>query len=668
MRRLPHLGLLERFALAGALPIVLLGVVVGQYLSRQIQHRALAEAEQSASLIARVAFQPHLTERDLERGLTASQVVALKKALHTKGGADGVARIKIWDRTGRVVYSDNRWLIGHRFLMFDELRDALSGVTRSGVSTLRRADNRGERNFGRLLEVYVPIVFPHSGNAAGAFDIYMPYAPIARAIRHDTRTIYVLLVAGLGLLYGTLFKIVSNASKRLREQAEELRRQAREKEHQALHDPLTDLPNRSLFADRVEQALVAAKRSQADVALLLMDLDRFKDINDTLGHQAGDLLLRELAARLSKALRASDTVARLGGDEFALLLPEVRDRHAIEDVVAKVQEAVQRPFYLQGLPLSVESSIGVAMFPRDGADAKTLLQRADIAMYVAKKGNAPYQAYEASEDEHNLERLRLVGELRRAMDRRELVVYYQPKADLRTGAVVGTEALVRWIHPTRGMVPPDEFIPLAQHTGLIMPMTMYVLDEAIRQCVAWQRQGVNLPVAVNLAPRTLINARLAADVTELLQLYQCAPHMLGFEITETTIMLDPFRALATLRQLNEMEVRLAIDDFGTGYSSLAYLKRLPVDEVKIDKTFISNMALDPDDTAIVRSTIDLARNLGLDVVAEGVETEEVRLQLLALGCDIMQGYLLSRPLPGDELLRWLKGERPPTASSAAVSG
>jgi diguanylate cyclase (GGDEF)-like protein len=658
MRRLPHLGLLERFALAGAIPIVLLGVVVGQYLNHQIQHRALAEAERSASLIARVAFQPHLNQRDLERGLTPTQVDALQKALHTKGGADGVARIKVWDRTGRVVYSDNRWLIGHRFLMFNQLRDALSGVTRSEVSTLRRADNRGERHLGSLLEVYVPIVFPHSGGPIGAFDIYMPYGPIARAIRHDTRTIYILLAAGLGLLYGTLFKIVSNASRRLRKQAEELGLQAREKEHQALHDPLTDLPNRTLFADRVEQALAAARRNQVDVALLLMDLDRFKDINDTLGHQAGDILLRELASRLRKALRASDTVARLGGDEFALLLPEVRDRQAIEDVVTKVQEAVQRPFYLQGLPLSVESSIGVAMFPRDGADATTLLQRADIAMYVAKKANAPYQLYESSQDEHNLERLRLVGEMRRAMDRRELVVYYQPKADLRTGAVVGAEALVRWIHPARGVVPPDEFIPLAQHTGLIMPMTMYVLDEAIRQCAAWQRQGMNMPVAVNLAPRTLINANLAADVSDLLQRYQLGPHMLGLEITETTIMLDPFRALATLRQLNEMQIRLAIDDFGTGYSSLAYLKRLPVHEVKIDKSFISNMALDPDDTAIVRSTIDLARNLGLDVVAEGVETDDVRLQLLGLGCDIMQGYLLSRPLPGDELLRWLKAEPP----------
>jgi EAL domain-containing protein (putative c-di-GMP-specific phosphodiesterase class I) len=240
------------------------------------------------------------------------------------------------------------------------------------------------------------------------------------------------------------------------------------------------------------------------------------------------------------------------------------------------------------------------------------------------------------------------------MDQRELSVYYQPKADLRTEAVVGTEALVRWIHPSRGVVPPDEFVPLAQRTGLIMPMTMYVLEEAIRQCAVWQRQGVHLATAVNLAPKTLAETELPTEIERLLDLYGVAPGYLSLEITETTIMHDPFRALATLRRLNEMGIRLAIDDFGTGYSSLSYLKRLPVHEVKIDKTFIMNMVDDADDAAIVRSTIDLARNLGLEVVAEGVETEEVRRQLIALGCDVMQGYHLSRPLPPDEIARWLE--------------
>jgi diguanylate cyclase (GGDEF)-like protein len=654
MRRFFHLGLLERFALAGAIPIVLLGLVLAQYLRHQIQHRALGQAEQAASLIARVAFQPHLAEQDLTRGLTPRQIAALDRVLHTKGGANGVARIKIWNRGGQIVYSDNRRLIGHRFLMFNGLRDALTGTTGSAISSLRRSDNGAERKYGRLLEVYLPIEFEHSTAPAGAFDVYLPYEPLATAIRNDTRTLYALLAGGLALLYGALFRIVAGASRRLREQAEELREQAREKEHQALHDALTGLPNRTLFADRVVQALAAARRDEVDVALLLMDLDRFKEINDTLGHQSGDLLLRELGRRLRKILRASDTVARLGGDEFGLLLREVRDRQAVDDVVAKVQAEVQRPFFLQGLPLAVESSIGVAMFPRDGADVETLLQRADVAMYVAKRANEPYRLYEASQDEHDPERLRLVGELRRAMDQRELSVYYQPKADLRTEAVVGTEALVRWIHPSRGVVPPDEFVPLAQRTGLIMPMTMYVLEEAIRQCAVWQRQGVHLATAVNLAPKTLAETELPTEIERLLDLYGVAPGYLSLEITETTIMHDPFRALATLRRLNEMGIRLAIDDFGTGYSSLSYLKRLPVHEVKIDKTFIMNMVDDADDAAIVRSTIDLARNLGLEVVAEGVETEEVRRQLIALGCDVMQGYHLSRPLPPDEIARWLE--------------
>jgi diguanylate cyclase (GGDEF)-like protein len=654
MRRSFHLGLLERFALVGLVPIVLLGLVLAQYLRHQIENRALAEAQRAGFLIARVGFQPKLTEHDLKHGLTKGQVEELDHALRSKSVADGVPRIKIWNRGGRIVYSDNRWLIGHRFLTFDRLRDALNGETASEVSTLRRADNGSERKFGRLLEVYVPIVFKPGHPPAGAVDVYLPYEPIARAIRRDTRTMYALLGAGLALLYGTLFKIVAGASKRLREQAEELRKQAREKEHQALHDPLTGLPNRTLLVDRVGQALVAARRNETEVALLLMDLDRFKEINDTLGHHCGDLLLRELGSRLKKVLRASDTVARLGGDEFALVLPDLSDRSAIDEVVRKVQEAVQKPFILQGLPLAIDTSIGVAVFPDHGGDTETLLQRADVAMYVAKSSNVPFQIYESEQDEHDPERLRLVGDLRRAMEEHELVVYYQPKAELQSGAVLSTEALIRWIHPTRGVVGPDQFIPLAQHTGLIMPLTMYVLDEAIKQAAEWQRQGIHLAVAVNLATRNLMNPRLAGDIRELLDLHGLEARWLALEITEGTIMADPFRALTVLRELNAMGVRLAIDDFGTGYSSLAYLKRLPVDEVKIDKSFIKNMVADSSDAAIVRSTIDLARNLGLEVVAEGVETEEVRESLLLLGCHLMQGYYLTRPLPPAEFLNWLR--------------
>jgi diguanylate cyclase (GGDEF)-like protein len=417
---------------------------------------------------------------------------------------------------------------------------------------------------------------------------------------------------------------------------------------------LTGLPNRVLFADRISQAIRGASRSGDEVAVFLMDLDRFKEVNDTLGHHSGDLLLQELSARLQRALRASDSVARLGGDEFGVLLPDLVDRQAIEEVVDRIRTAVERPFYVQDLPLAIETSIGVSIFPEHGQDVDALLQKADVAMYLAKAGNTTHAIYDPSEDEYDPTRLTLVGELRRAIEAAELTVYYQPKADLRTGEVKGVEALVRWEHPERGLLMPDEFIPLAQHTGLIRPLTLSVIDIAMAQARTWRNQGLNLSIAVNLATRNLLDAGLPDDVQELLQKWELDPGMVEFEITESTIMADPFRALAVLKRLHAMGTKLSIDDFGTGYSSLAYLKRLPVDAVKIDKSFVMSMVTDENDAAIVRSTIDLARNLGLAVVAEGVEDEAIWHTLVALGCDFAQGHYLSRALPAPELVAWLR--------------
>jgi diguanylate cyclase (GGDEF)-like protein len=402
--------------------------------------------------------------------------------------------------------------------------------------------------------------------------------------------------------------------------------------------------------------------------VFFIDLDRFKEVNDTLGHHSGDLLLQELAVRLQRALRTSDTVARLGGDEFGVLLPDLVDRQAIEEVVDRIRAAVERPFYVQDLPLAIETSIGVSIFPEHGQDVDALLQKADVAMYVAKEGNATHELYDASEDEYDPTRLTLVGELRRAIEAAELTVFYQPKADLRTGEVKGTEALVRWEHPERGLLLPDEFIPLAQHTGLIRPLTLSVLDIAMAQVRTWQHQGRNMTVAVNLATRNLLDSGLPDDVQELLDKWQLDPGSVEFEITESTIMADPFRALAVLKRLHAMGTKLSIDDFGTGYSSLAYLKRLPVDSVKIDKSFVLNMDTDENDAAIVRSTIDLARNLGLTVVAEGVESETIWQTLAGLGCDIAQGNYLTEPLPGAKLGDWFERRPEPQASIGSTNG
>jgi diguanylate cyclase (GGDEF)-like protein len=447
-----------------------------------------------------------------------------------------------------------------------------------------------------------------------------------------------------------MFKIVAGASKKLR-------RQAQENEHQALHDPLTGLPNRTLFRDRTQQAILSAQRDGTSVAVLIMDLDRFKEVNDTLGHHSGDELLKELADRLNDAVRESDSVARLGGDEFGVLLPRVSAAAGAVDVAERIRAALSEPFALHGLPLAVEASVGAALYPEHAADVDTLIQHADVAMYLAKSANSDFELYDEANDEYDPARLTLVGELRRALAEHEIILYFQPKLGLSTGRVSGVEVLVRWRHPERGLLYPDEFIPLAQHTGLIKPFTLYVVDKALAHCAAWRQDGLELRVAVNLAMRNLLDLGFPADVAALLRKWDVNAELLELEITESTIMADPFRARQVLMQLHEMGVRLAIDDFGTGYSSLSYLRRLPVQEIKIDKSFVMNMADDENDAVIVRSTIDLARNLGLEVVAEGVENARTWNDLEAFGCDVAQGYFLSRPVVAEELARWLQENR-----------
>lgn len=437
-------------------------------------------------------------------------------------------------------------------------------------------------------------------------------------------------------------------------------------EHRALHDSLTDLPNRTLYRDRVQQALELAQRDSVRLAVMIMDIDRFKEINDTLGHHCGDELLVEVAARLKSILRDSDSVARLGGDEFAILLPGFAAASAAETVPRKILQSLEEPFMLRDLTLSVGASIGVALFPEHGEDVDTLMQRADVAMYVAKDSHSGYQIYSARQDRHSRSRLELASDLRSAIQDFSLTLVYQPKTSIFSGDVVGVEALSRWNHPVLGQVPPDEFIQLVEQTGLIRLFTMHVLDQALQQCGRWQLEGHALNVAVNLSMRSLLDLKFPRDMSNLLTKWKIDPGMLTLEITEGTIMADSARAIKVVRELDAAGVRLSIDDFGTGYSSLSYLKRLPVDEVKIDKSFVLGMTKDENDFIIVRSTIDLGRNLGLDVVAEGVENEEILKHLSSLGCDIAQGFHISRPLPTEEFTDWIMERKQVAMLSAAA--
>jgi diguanylate cyclase (GGDEF)-like protein len=670
----PRIGLLGKFAVASAVPVVVLGLVLANYLGNQIHERTLHSSVQAADLTVRLGIEPHLTRDALSHGLPAAQAQALDAAV--RGLAPGdlhVARIQIWNEQRRIVYSTDSALIGHgaQGEPSPELSRALQGSTASEVISDRgdvEKQNRAlVRRFGDLLEVYTPIRARGSRATVGAFELYIPYGPVAAAIAHDTHRLYLVLVIGLTVLYAVLFRLVASASRELRRRAEEAKELAERSAHDATHDPLTSLPNRSLFRDRAHQAILASARHGHNTALLLIDLDRFKEINDTLGHQAGDLLLREVGPRLHRVLRESDTVARFGGDEFGILLTHVSGPGAAEEVARAVHRALEEPFALQGLTLDVEASIGIALHPLHASDFEELMQRADVAMYRAKAKRSGYEVYVPSEDESDATKLKLASELRQAPHRNELVMHYQPKADLRTGRIVGAEALMRWRHPRHGVMMPDRFIPLAERSGLIRSLTLFAARTALTQARTWREAGIELTVSVNLSTRDLIDVSLPDEIGELLEETRVPAHLLELEITESVIMADPMRARGVLTRLRDMGVKVAIDDFGSGFSSLGYLKNLPLNDLKIDKSFVINMMEDSADAVIVQSTIELAHNLGLTAIAEGVESDQAWRRLRALGCDVAQGWLIGRPLPAADFANWLNrgGFMPPAARWSA---
>ena len=423
--------------------------------------------------------------------------------------------------------------------------------------------------------------------------------------------------------------------------------------HQAMHDALTGLPNRTLLFDALERSLVAAREGKNVLALMLMDLDRFKEVNDTFGHHFGDALLKQVSFRLQNQMHDGDVVARLGGDEFAVVLPSTADAHSTAITARRILNTLEQPFVVEGQVLEVGASIGIALFPEHGTDARTLLRRADVAMYDAKQKQNGYSFHREDGGSRSGEQLSLIVELRRAVERNELELYYQPKLHMRTGIMTRCEVLMRWNHPVRGLLAPSAFIPLAERTGLIRSMTDWLLDRALQQCRAWQDAGAPIHIALNVSAKSLLDQALPGKVQGALDRWGVDPRFLKIEITESSIMADPAHALAILSMLQSMGVRLSVDDFGTGYSSLTHLRELPIDEIKIDKSFVMGMTTSDADAAIVRTVIDLAHNLGKQVCAEGVENEEVWRMLAELGCDLAQGYWISRPAPAEELMQWL---------------
>jgi len=482
----------------------------------------------------------------------------------------------------------------------------------------------------------------------------IPFIIVSGTIGEDRAVTAMKAGAHDYILKGNLKRLLPAVERELREaQMRQERRQADETIHRlAYTDPVTELPNRARFYEQVQEAMAAAQREQRPIALLLMDLDRFKDVNDTLGHDRGDILLQQVGLRLRGALFAPDIVARLGGDEFGILLPRLAATSDVRDVIRKLQDSLVPPLMIDGIPIVLEASIGVATAPEHADDADMLLQRADIAMYRAKQMASDYAVYTPEFNPHSPERLGLMAELRDAIEQNQLLLHFQPKVEIKTSRIIGNEALVRWQHPRLGMVPPDKFIMAAEQTGLIGPLTRWVLIDALTRCQSARSEGIQLRVSVNLSARSLHDSRLLEMIEEVLNATGAEPGQLMLEVTESAIVLDPKRAKENLVALSRMGVGLSIDDFGTGYTSLASIKHLPINEIKIDKSFITNMLTDKKDAMIVRTVIEFGHNFGLTVVAEGVETKGVFDALAALGCDEIQGYFICKPQTCDSLKIW----------------
>jgi diguanylate cyclase (GGDEF)-like protein len=635
------LGLPTKVGILSILFTAALGVVLWRTLGNTVTDHIVTRVRSEARLLTDIGIAPNVSGGSLADGLDAAEQANLDQALGSLQEAPRDRIVRIWSATSDLVYSSPGVLLtGANPPKNGRLSAAIAGEESARIVTADVGDDIAPGD--RVLSIYVPLKSDSDVVSDGIVEIRIPYEPISAKINEDSNRIALIIAAGFLTLVLIILRIVDRASRRLRSEVADHQRQA-------LHDPLTGLPNRTLFRDRVHQSIKLASRTKSVLAVMLLDLDRFKEINDTLGHHYGDLLLQQIGPRLTKLLRDTDSVARLGGDEFAVLMINVPDPTAVVHVADKIRTELQKPFRVQGLNLHAEASIGIAVHPHHGSDVDTLLQRADVAMYMAKAGGTGRELYTADRDENSPGRLALIGELRHAIDAGELLLHYQPKVHLRTGEVKGVEALVRWNHPMRGLLPSGEFVPIAENTGLIEPLTMDTLRMAIKQARGWLDEGRQLTVSVNLSVRSLLHTNLAREVEFLLTRFKVPPHHLELEITESSIMADPTRARATLVQLASMGVRLSIDDFGTGHSSLAYLKRLPVHALKIDKSFVINMASDDNDLVIVQSTIDLAHNLGLEVVAEGVESEEVWNRLKSLGCDMAQGFWRGRPVKAEEL-------------------
>jgi diguanylate cyclase (GGDEF)-like protein len=639
----------RRFTLTGTFAVVslttmaVLAVAITWVFSTTLQRQAVQNGEQVAQAFVTLGVQSTINENLRSFWSDPGSVAPmLVRELDGIGRTNTIAvldGLTLYTTTGETLYYSGGDLA--------QAPAAVPAQLALAVDSLAPASAVTNSSDGSALTVYVPVTYGddvYSG-VSGIAAVEIPWDSTEQFVRGAVLTAAAVFAVILLLAWLLLYRTVHRASRRLRDQAQE-------NEHLALHDVLTNLPNRRLLNDRLERAITAAGRTSSLVALMVLDVDRFKEVNDTLGHDRGDALLVQVAERISDVLREADTVARLGGDEFAVLAPTVGSVGDAERLARRVHSVFDQPFIVGDLVLHVESSLGVAVLPNHAADATELMQRADTAMYGAKTSHVGVLVYAAGEDGNSTDRLVLLGDLRAALGTKQLQMHYQPKVDLGTGQPVGVEALLRWTHPTRGNIPPNDFIPLAERTGLIYMVTRYVLELVMDQMAEWDRvetEFSHLPVAVNLSARNLLEPSFAEYVEDMLASHQIEPERLELEVTESALIEDPVRSHQMLHKLAGLGVALAVDDFGTGYTSMAQLEAMPLTTLKIDRSFVVRLADDPGGATLVKAMVDLAHEFGLEVVAEGVEDEDVTSLLRELGCDVGQGFLWSRPVNGDDL-------------------
>ena len=628
-------SLVLRFTLFTAVGLTVTSVAIFLVVRGFVTSHAEDAVERNTRFVAEAVLSRQLRPADFARPVSAARRAQLDRIFDRQVLIDDVDRATLFGPDGVVSYSTDPALIGRRTLDSAAARAASSGgLIRTVVEPERVGDTKRT-----VLEQIVPISF--GKRPAGTFVSTRDYAPIARSIRATFIPIAAVLEILVLALFASFFPVLRRATRQMGYHMDEI-------EHLALHDSLTGLPNRVLFRDRIDKVLADARRSDGRAAVMLLDLDRFKEINDVLGHANGDELLRGFSGRLQRSLRESDTVARLGGDEFGIVM-QVSGPKDVCEAADRIHGALEAPFAIGDLSLDVGASIGGAIFPDDAVDPETLVRFADVAMYTAKRSRSRVELYDPAEDDSSREALALGGEIRQALEDGSIVVHFQPKVEVTTGRIVGAEALARWNHSERGLVLPGAFLSIVEKAGLMRPLTTRVLRLAVAQAAAWQRAGIPIDVAVNIDIRALLDSSFPAGVETILRDAGLPAELLTLEITETSLMADPPRARRVAQELAAIGVRLSIDDFGTGYSSLGHLTALPLSELKIDRSFVNRMAESPTDMTIVKTILDLGASLELAVVAEGIESAHTRMLLHDLGCKLAQGYLLGRPVPPDDL-------------------